>query len=319
MIKILVQVCGDHWINPTQVAQQLNETRQEKRIVLDLQTEGPSLEALGILQMVTQHCQEINRPLKDVYIMQWPNAVESVPFQHIQPSKLSHFFWLSNRYSIDEPPAPTHQHRFGLFVGRKTYSRAAMLKWAVQHPSKQFLVSCMDSIAPAPWQTRSPGHNLETASDWLSDDFYSWWPQCGIGSLDQHSVQQQYQPEYNTNRDLLTHYGKFDIELVAETYTLGTTFFPTEKTVRPIVGLKPFVIYGPIDHLKNLKKLGFKTYDDFWDESYDQYQGVERWKKIQQVIDQILQMPTADVLACAEVAKHNKQQLQILIQKHRPQ
>jgi hypothetical protein len=83
--------------------------------------------------------------------------------------------------------------------------------------------------------------------------------------------------------------------------------------------MKPFVVYGPIDHLKNLKKLGFKTYNDFWNESYDQYQGIERWKKIQQVIDQILKMSTVDVLACAEVAKYNKQHLQTLIKKHQPQ
>lgn len=43
----------------------------------------------------------------------------------------------------------------------------------------------------------------------------------------------------------------------------------TEKTFKPIVHKRPFVMLGPIGSLKNLQDLGFKTFQDFWDESYD--------------------------------------------------
>ena len=43
----------------------------------------------------------------------------------------------------------------------------------------------------------------------------------------------------------------------------------TEKTIKPIQQLHPFIILGPYGTLEYLKKLGFKTFDKWWDESYD--------------------------------------------------
>ena len=43
----------------------------------------------------------------------------------------------------------------------------------------------------------------------------------------------------------------------------------TEKTIKPIQQLHPFIILGPSGTLEYLKKLGFKTFDKWWDESYD--------------------------------------------------
>lgn len=43
----------------------------------------------------------------------------------------------------------------------------------------------------------------------------------------------------------------------------------TEKTFRPIIYKRPFVILGSPNTLKFLKTIGFKTFSDFWDESYD--------------------------------------------------
>ena len=91
----------------------------------------------------------------------------------------------------------------------------------------------------------------------------------------------------NTQLNLLRYYDQFDVELVAETFVRGNTFFPTEKTVRAIIGKKPMVVYGPRNYLKHLRDLGFKTWGSIWDESYDHYEGIERWKLMQKVIDQI--------------------------------
>ena len=47
------------------------------------------------------------------------------------------------------------------------------------------------------------------------------------------------------------------------------------------------LVYGPKHYLTNLKKLGFNTWGKFWDESYDHYEGAERWARMQLVIQQI--------------------------------
>ena len=43
----------------------------------------------------------------------------------------------------------------------------------------------------------------------------------------------------------------------------------TEKTFKALLYKRPFVILGPKNSLNQLRTLGFKTFGDFWDESYD--------------------------------------------------
>jgi hypothetical protein len=65
-------------------------------------------------------------------------------------------------------------------------------------------------------------------------------------------------------------YHKFFCEIVCETYFTGNTFYPTEKIWRPIVMKTPFIVQGPAGYIKNLKKIGFQTFNQWWDEGYDE-------------------------------------------------
>lgn len=46
----------------------------------------------------------------------------------------------------------------------------------------------------------------------------------------------------------------------------------SEKTWKPIVNLRPFIIVGVPGSLANLHSLGFMTFSKWWDESYDTIQ-----------------------------------------------
>jgi hypothetical protein len=93
-------------------------------------------------------------------------------------------------------------------------------------------------------------------------------------------------PEAEENHEIIKFYNDFFIDLVAETFTSGIVFSMTEKTVRPMLAMTPFITYGPTAYLSNLKhRYGFKTFSDYWDESYDQLNEYERVKKIYQLID----------------------------------
>lgn len=48
-----------------------------------------------------------------------------------------------------------------------------------------------------------------------------------------------------------------------------SSLFITEKTFKPIMSKMPFIIFGPPFILKELKNLGYKTFDQYIDESYD--------------------------------------------------
>lgn len=60
------------------------------------------------------------------------------------------------------------------------------------------------------------------------------------------------------------------IELVPETnFYFTENSFITEKTYKPILTAKPFIILSGYKFLEKFREDGFKTFGDFWDESYD--------------------------------------------------
>lgn len=65
----------------------------------------------------------------------------------------------------------------------------------------------------------------------------------------------------------------------------------TEKITKPIINLHPFVLLGPPKSLELLKFYGFKTFSDFWDESYDDIENFsERFDAITKVIDYLINL-----------------------------
>lgn len=57
--------------------------------------------------------------------------------------------------------------------------------------------------------------------------------------------------------------------IVTETCFEDGQIFLTEKIIKPLLGLHPFLVVSSPNYLKKLKELGFKTFDGIWDESYD--------------------------------------------------
>lgn len=62
----------------------------------------------------------------------------------------------------------------------------------------------------------------------------------------------------------------------------------TEKIFKPIVSRMPFVLVGPAHNLEYIKSYGFKTFDRWWDESYDSIEDpIERIDAICKVLEKI--------------------------------
>jgi hypothetical protein len=72
---------------------------------------------------------------------------------------------------------------------------------------------------------------------------------------------------FNSEIDL--YYQQSLINVVTETNFVSPDIFNTEKIFKPIIHRQPFIVVGPYQTLANLKKMGYKTFSDFWDESYD--------------------------------------------------
>lgn len=75
------------------------------------------------------------------------------------------------------------------------------------------------------------------------------------------------------------------IHLVSETSFDDNELFVSEKVLKPIINFQPFIAFSGYGYLKHLHELGFKTFGDFWDESYDLIENPsERYFKIMDVV-----------------------------------
>jgi hypothetical protein len=315
-----LQIVGETWYNKDSLAESLAQLPLGSDVVIDANSEGPALTPFGVLDLLTKFPHNYS-------FTKWSNPIEPVPYPRIKCSERSHFLTMSWRYWVDEIENLAADKVFGLFIGRHSVARNCIMYDVVHTWPDQFLLSKMTLHNYDPWNDRKhPGCiTIETLDQWGSEqraaDIKQWADANPIPSLDNLHVKDYYKiPEISSAecaRSLLSYYDQFNIELICETYTHGTTFFPTEKTVRPIIGNKPFLVFGPVDYLKNLQQLGFKTFGDVWDESYDSYGGYERWLKMQKVIDFISAQDRSARQAllnqCAHITRYNRKRLREII------
>ena len=98
--------------------------------------------------------------------------------------------------------------------------------------------------------------------------------------------------------------------IACETAKEQDGIFITEKTLKAITYGKPFIINGDPGSIEYLKSIGYKTFADYWDESYDLSGSVEKIQKITDVIKNICVMSLADINAMYNdmlpILKHNQ-------------
>jgi hypothetical protein len=100
---------------------------------------------------------------------------------------------------------------------------------------------------------------------------------------------------YDYSDPLTLNYKDILIDVLSESHVLGTTFFPTEKTIRPMWLKKPFIVFASKNYLCYLRQMGFRTFGDFWSEDYDGYDGRDRFVKILELIDSLAQKSMAEL------------------------
>jgi hypothetical protein len=85
--------------------------------------------------------------------------------------------------------------------------------------------------------------------------------------------------------------------------------FFTEKTAKPILGKRLFVLIGAKHMIKNLQSLGYKTFSDIIDESYDEVDDNEiRWGMACHQIEELYARDPIEVYShIQDVLEHNYQ------------
>jgi len=77
------------------------------------------------------------------------------------------------------------------------------------------------------------------------------------------------------------------IHVVTETVYRGRKNHLTEKTFKPIVMQQPFILQSCKHSLEYLRRYGFRTFSEFWDESYDEADDSVRTYEIGKLLQSI--------------------------------
>ncbi len=101
-------------------------------------------------------------------------------------------------------------------------------------------------------------HNKQTGIDFLNN--YDNSKDCFVDS------NLEYNLAFNFNETL--HLNTF-VNVLTETLFENETIFLSEKIFKPIMGCQPFIVFGNPGTLQELQNIGFRTFNEFWDESYD--------------------------------------------------
>jgi hypothetical protein len=117
-------------------------------------------------------------------------------------------------------------------------------------------------------------------------------------------------PMEKTLYDTMHLYNDSLINVISETDFYTEVIQLTEKTFKPILYRQPFIMIGPPHSLQTLRDYGFKTFSDFWDESYDTIEDHElRMEAILEVISKISSMTDSQKIELSysikEIVEHN--------------
>lgn len=262
---------------------------QQGPVTVDLLHEGPDCVAAGIDSILDQVCELLNVP-KEHFLILTSNQIKSSAY----PEKRTAFVELELARDLAKKSQlvpSTLRHQFGIFIGRSNWQRLGLAAYLHQsHRDKTVMTFHYDHLLE--YHRNNFG---------LEEFVHKHWDQgpqvhAFLKHLPIKHNNQTYPIMWNQQGfDLKKQYSSIFVEIVCETYFTGRTFFITEKTLRCIINRRPFIVQGPTNYLKNLKALGFKTFDAWWDEGYDQDPADARYQTLCSNIDWIASQSSSTI------------------------
>ena len=125
----------------------------------------------------------------------------------------------------------------------------ALMPMRVQKPHRDYMLAQLGStVDQFVWSYQALGRNLPQDRDWDSQRYFNpvWYDQT-----------------------------QFSVVLESSVHTRAELPFVTEKTFKPIAFQHPFLVLGCCNTLSYLRSLGFETWENIWDQSYDD---IDNWQ-----------------------------------------
>lgn len=342
---VYLQVNGDYWIRQEEFCKEFQAVPLSNNVVIHVRYEGLSLTNSEVVTKIEKIIKDTGRNPDSVYVFS-PNSIKTdSPWHNLfwNQYQISDEFIRSESYWCDTPTLDNDIKTFALFIGRRTTPRLFALYsiWKDEWLNDNFLLSAMNHPElESALVFDDPEKVYDRIDDWIVGNnnnkmqrileqtaFRSFCQALPITSIDGYSITDQYtetDPGENRNNDtvksLIRLGSRYLFELTFETMTRGTTFTPSEKTVRTIVAKKPLIVYAPQNFLLNLQNLGFKTFNTLWDESYDQLEGLPRFNAMMKIVREICKLPQSQQLQLYQesrsICDYNRELLEDYAWKH---
>lgn len=272
----------------------ISELQQHGRAVISIDNEGSDCETLGLYKLLDTICSSFDVSPKAISILTC-NQLEQHPQYRIvkrAPLYIPSGQQFATQNTLPNKQWPTIKH-FGIFIGRSSWQRLWMAGHTWQNYSDK-------TVMTYHYDSAVDYHRAHLSFDELAH-------QIGLSNaVDTAGKFMQQLPIKNDSVDsypILTPahfaiaklYPDFFVEIVCETFLSGNSFYPTEKTWRPLICRTPFLTLGPQNFLSNLRKLGFRTFSAWWDEGYDEDGGVVAIENIQATLKRLSSMSTSEL------------------------
>jgi hypothetical protein len=255
-------------------------------------------------------------------------GIHSLPYFCKYPDS-THYVIFSNgdwrRESVDLPFTYTLiQDYFFLFEMADTYNSPQRFAYHIpkqydwQYPKQNLFVSTVGRHRPE----RDDFINglLERQQ---ADNFILKYSGQDLGQSSSSLDAVQFEPgQFDAYRPILEQYyhnvsqtlpirmfntGYFNL-IVETDIDINYSWFLTEKTVKGLISGQPFVLVATPNFLHNLRRLGFKTYDGFWNEDYDTELDTDR--RFAAIYDLVSNLSNFDWYsnrqALQEIGQHNQ-------------
>jgi hypothetical protein len=270
MIKIL-SIDRTIW-NLEQVALDIVATIiKNKPVLLDLNGEGPDLTHIGLYQLLDRICNDYNFPKKLITI-KTANFLEShveYQIQHVhQQYELDGTRKLVGRVDNSKQFNSDFKY-FGHFIGHSNRYRLELASYLYINYKKQTLQT-YHSDPRIPYHREHLGLEEFLSAGATAEEFNN-----AKELLLNSPITLDIAPCTETisvpeNLGIVDWYPNFFVELVNMSFFSGKTFYVDEKIWRPILMRTPFIVQSSQNFLPNLRRLGFRTFGNYWDEGYSE-------------------------------------------------
>ena len=237
-------------------------------------------------QLTYYLCGVLNTPLKHACVHMFMDWFEtsSYFYKHVLPELLTRL----NPYQIK-------YRAFDVLLGRKKQHRDQIYNHAVKNPEISILTYFNNyrtnfSSDPEKWLWELEGVKISKQPEWTVDRVEYYGHPMSVSQIIP-----------------ITVYNQTAYSVIAETCWQDNFAFFTEKTSKPIIARRLFVMFAGKDYLQNLRKLGFLTFGNIIDESYDsEPDALVRWSKAWDQVLWLSQQPQRKILdQVGPIVEHN--------------